>query len=120
MKDEDYDPGVENNEEETEIEKQISETRDFFENLKIKEENIKQLEDSPKEDITDYFDSLIQTSTEFEKANKDSKERQVLAIIVRWIGFDVTHTPIASLARHSLGRRPSKDLLHVDRLLAYE
>ena len=43
MKDEDYDPGVDLDEEETEteIEKQISETRDFFENLKIKEENIK-------------------------------------------------------------------------------
>ena len=89
--------------------------------MKISEENIIVLEDATKRDITDRFNRLIQHSIDFEDEHKESADGPVLAIIVRWIGFDVSNTQDRKVnTRGTIGRRPSKELLAVSRLVEFE
>ena len=50
--------------------------------------------DWPKSDILNYFQQLTEYSEKFEEQEKDENDHpSVLAIIVRWIGFDVEVEP---------------------------
>ena len=121
-----YEPDVEVNETETaidnlkavKIEKQIAETMELFENLKVAKDSIKVLEDKSKEEITSFFESLVQVSEDFEELQKNSEEKQLLAIFVRWIGFDATPTPIID-TDNKIIKRASKDLAKMGTMQAY-
>lgn len=113
-----YEPDVEVNETETAIEKQVAETMELFENLKVAKDSIKVLEDKSKEEITSYFESLVQVSEDFEELQKNYEEKQLLAIFVRWIGFDATPTPIID-KNNKIIKKASKDLAKMGTMQVY-
>ena len=73
----------------------VEETKEFFESLNIAKESIVILQDQPKDQIAAYFEGLVQVSEAFEKVDKNV-EKNVLAILVRWIGFEVSANPTIS------------------------
>ena len=103
-----YDPGVEaSDDESTPFDKMIEETKEFFESLNIAAENIQILKDQPKDQIAAYFEGLVQVSEAFEQVDKNV-EKNVLAVIVRWIGFEVSANPTTQPCQAREGEKKDK------------
>ena len=115
--------------------KQIDETKELFENLRIKEEDIEVMQDKSKQELLKYFESLEEMTDEFDKEYEKSIEsageskkdwlkaehqKPVFAIIIRWIGFEATPTSYRVGKDYTSKLKTTPQLLDIKNLVEYQ